>query len=140
MTNGLTGGNCLLTSVKSLHNSGHAKYNNTYKMVVSVSLPFLQIICCIIITYFWQTILYLVCMGAECANNLPWFFFFLSLYFKSICDQTTWNYNEPWKRRLCISQKSWGGWYKEKELCGFSVWIKKCIGIFWTIAETLAAI
>ena len=138
MTNGLTGGN----SAKSLHNSGQAKYNNTYKTVVSVSFPFLQIICCIVITYFWQTILYFVCMGAGCANNLPWFFFFfLSLYFKSICDQTTWNYNRPWKRRPCIiSQKSWGRWYKEKELCGFSVWIKKCAGIFWTMAETLAAL
>ena len=127
MTNGLTGGNCLLTSAKSLHNFRQAKYDYTYKRVVSVSFPFLQIICCIVTTYFWQTILYLVCMGAECANNLPWlfFFFFFSLHFKSICDQTTWNYNGPWKRRPHISQKSWSRWHKEKELCGFSVWIKK---------------
>ena len=129
MTNGLTGGNCLLTSAKSLHNSGQAKYDYTYKRVVSVSFPFLQIICYIVTTYFWQTILYLVCMGTECANNLPWFFFVVvvvvSLHFKSICDQTTWNYNRPWKRRPRISQKSWSRWHKEKELCGFSVWIKK---------------
>ena len=41
----------------------------------------LQIVCCIVTTYSYQTIIYLVRMGAGCANNLPLFFFIFRFSF-----------------------------------------------------------